>query len=109
MLCNALKHDPFSYNVSTSLPTCFPSQIYCIASSASSNGRVESIISEKVICVAVIAAHRSSMSCFEPALIPLYESVSAYCFFLKIPVIAPKRYTGIDVAKPSGQRKKELT
>lgn len=55
----------------TSFPICLPCQMYSIASSAFSNGSTESIISSNLICVAVNAEQRSSISCFDPALTPL--------------------------------------
>lgn len=60
-----------NYNLITSLPTCLPCHMYSIASSARSKVQTESIISSNLICVADTAAQRSSMSCFEPQLIPL--------------------------------------
>lgn len=60
----------------TSFPICLPCQIYSIASSAFSKEEIESMISSNRICVAEIAAQRSSMSCFDPALMPLASELA---------------------------------
>ena len=69
---NPRRHCLPTYRRRTSFPTCLPCQIYSIASSALSNDDTESMISSNRICVADKAAQRSSISCFEPALMPLY-------------------------------------
>lgn len=55
----------------TIFPTCLPDRRCSRASSALSKGETLSTMSSKRSLVAEIAAQRSSMSYFEPALIPL--------------------------------------
>jgi hypothetical protein len=59
------------HNTNTNFPTTLPCHTLSTASSALSKGCTESIISSNRIPVAESAAQRSSMSIFEPALIPL--------------------------------------
>lgn len=54
--------------------------MYSIASSASSKPRTESMMSSNFICDTERAAHKSSMSSFEPALMPLNQTLANRTF-----------------------------
>lgn len=65
-----------SYKRNTTFPTCLPCQTYSTASSACSNGNTLSIRSSSCVCEADSASQKSSISIFEPALMPLCKSVN---------------------------------